>query len=340
VCNLGHAELFHNFVCGARAKGLDLSKLLMFATDKETYQLSKQLGIAAFYDETIFADMPTTAANAYGDKVFAKMMMAKVYCVHLVNQLGYNVLFQDVDVVWYRNPLPYFEQKEITEEWDMMFQDDGARGTSRYAPYSPNTGRPRTNGNKHSISIEHHFLLVAGVPCYSEASHSFILSRSSSVCAGFYYVKYNDKTRFFFTQLLRMGDVVAQTKSHQATLTAVLNEHASWKGLRVKVWKRGLDNQFPGGFEYHRQKPVMKALLSGNSTADPYIFHMSWTTNKDNKKKFLEQMGQWYKKEGCNTDGFDCCLAEPNVICHYRDKPSIIPCRESNPIDKNGKSFW
>lgn len=152
VCNLGQSELFLNFVCGARAKGLDLSNLLMFATDKETYQLSQELGIAAFYDETIFADMPTTAANHYGDRVFARMMMAKVYCVHLVNQLGYNVLFQDVDVVWYRNPLPYFEQKGITEEWDMMFQDDGAR-SDRYAPYSPNTGRLRTNGNKYTAYL-------------------------------------------------------------------------------------------------------------------------------------------------------------------------------------------
>jgi hypothetical protein len=137
-----------------------------------------------------------------------------------------------------------------------------------------------------------------------------------------------------------MGDVVAQTKSHQAALTAVLNEHASWKGLRVKVWKRGTGNQFPGGFEYHRLHNEMRALLQGNSTADPYIFHMSWTTNKDNKKKFLEQMGQWYKKEGCDTKGFDCCLAKPNVICHYRDKPSSIPCRDSPPIDKGRKSFW
>jgi hypothetical protein len=140
VCNLGQAELFHNFVCGARAKGLDLSKLLMFATDKETYALAQKLGIAAYYDEKIFANMPTSAANNYGDRIFAKMMMAKVYCVHLVNQLGYNVLFQDVDVVWYRNPLTYFEQPGITDEWDMMFQDDGAR-SDRFAPYSPNTGR-------------------------------------------------------------------------------------------------------------------------------------------------------------------------------------------------------
>jgi hypothetical protein len=139
-----------------------------------------------------------------------------------------------------------------------------------------------------------------------------------------------------------MGDVVDQTKSHQATLTAVLNEHASWKGLRVKVWKKGQGNQFPGGFEYHapKLKNDMKILLQGNSTVDPYIFHMCWTENKHNKKKFFQQMGLWYKKEGCQTDGEDCCLAKPNIICHYRDKPSIIPCRDSNPLHPGKKSFW
>jgi hypothetical protein len=36
----------------------------------------------------------------------------------------------------------------------------------------------------------------------------------------------------------------------------------------------------------------------------------------------------------------DCCSVKPVVKCHYRDKPSIIPCTDSPPIDKDGKSFW
>lgn len=139
VCNLGQSELLHNFVCNARAKGLDLSQLFLFATDEKTHQLAQSLGIASFHDESVFMDMPEQAAGGYGDRIFAKMMMAKVYCVHLVLQCGYNVLFQDVDVIWYRNPLPYLEGPDLAE-WDLMFQDDGAR-SNRYAPYSPNTGR-------------------------------------------------------------------------------------------------------------------------------------------------------------------------------------------------------
>lgn len=141
VCNYGQVELFHNFVCTAKARGIEDfgQNMIMFATDEATYELCQKLGIPAFYDANIFGDLPEQAARGYGDRTFSKMMMAKVYCVQLVLSLGYNVLFQDVDVVWYKNPLKYFEDPDV-QEWDMMFQDDGARSI-RYAPYSPNTGK-------------------------------------------------------------------------------------------------------------------------------------------------------------------------------------------------------
>jgi hypothetical protein len=138
VCNYGQVELFHNYLCNAKAKGLDYSHIFLFATDEKTYQLCQDLGIPAYYNQAIFGDMPEAAARGYGDRIFSKMMMAKVYCVHLVLSCGYNVLYQDVDVVWYQNPLPYLESPSLSE-WDLMFQDDGARSV-RYAPYSPNTG--------------------------------------------------------------------------------------------------------------------------------------------------------------------------------------------------------
>ena len=51
-----------------------------------------------------------------------------------------------------------------------------------------------------------------------------------------------------------MGDTVARYGSHQAALTAAINENVSWIGLKVKVWRWGQNNQFLGGVEYHRNK--------------------------------------------------------------------------------------
>lgn len=85
------------------------------------------------------------------------MMLAKVVSVQLVNVLGYDLLFSDVDVshrlfrrsphdvsfqidslllvmqiVWFKNPLEYFQGPiSPVKDHDVIFQDDGSR-TLRY----------------------------------------------------------------------------------------------------------------------------------------------------------------------------------------------------------------
>mmetsp|Transcript_28209 Transcript_28209/g.76462 ORF Transcript_28209/g.76462 Transcript_28209/m.76462 type:complete len:98 (+) Transcript_28209:1-294(+) len=89
---------------------------------------------------------------------------------------------------------------------------------------------------------------------------------------------------------------------------------------------------------------------------EPFIFHMSWTNNKDEKVKYMQQMGQWYLQDSCRNKSEleipdtvakgtadaskQCCSATPLITCHYRDKPSIISCLDSPPIDEGAKSFW
>ena len=51
---------------------------------------------------------------------------------------GHDVLFQDADVIWLRDPLAYFAE-EADPAVDTFWMDDGAR-TSRYAPYFANSG--------------------------------------------------------------------------------------------------------------------------------------------------------------------------------------------------------
>jgi hypothetical protein len=106
------------------------------------------------------------------------MMLAKLYCVHLINRLENNLPFQDVDIVWYKHPLDFFSSPK-TGDFDMYFQDDGA--TTRYEPYSANTG--------------------------------------------FYYIRYNKQTEYFLSCLIRLGDIVTQSSSHQQALYMVLNEY-------------------------------------------------------------------------------------------------------------------
>lgn len=57
ICNHGQSELFINFVCSARSRNLDTSRILLFATDIETKELAEALGIATFYDEKVCASV-------------------------------------------------------------------------------------------------------------------------------------------------------------------------------------------------------------------------------------------------------------------------------------------
>jgi hypothetical protein len=238
------------------------------------------------------------------------MMMAKVICVQLINHLGYDLLFQDVDIVWYKNPLEYFHDKNNDiYDFDIYFQDDGSRSI-RFAPSSANSG--------------------------------------------FYYVRNNRRTRYMFTSLLYSGDLVLQSHSHQQALIQVMTEHASQFGLRAKVLDRDMET-FPCGWHYHRRRSLMKKIVKGEVV--PEIFHMSFTDNKDNKMRYFQQMGKWHVNENCvakksaDISGLidsdevapliePCCLLEPEIICHYSDKPSIIPCMDSPPIDEGQPSFW
>jgi len=239
-------------------------------------------------------------------------MLAKVYCVHMINALGYDLLFQDVDIVWFRDPVEYFlDENSPHKDFHIYFQQDGSP-SRRYAPYSPNTG--------------------------------------------FYFVRHNQKTEYLFHSLLMQGNLIVGSGSHQSALNIVLQEHASWRGLKIKVLPTDTE-MFPGGFHYHRRKEFMKDMIAGK--VQPYMFHMSWTTNKENKRMFLEQMGEWFVKDQCIGSTASkilnetsvavsreaaianaCCISKPQVKCHYRDKPSRIPCKDSPPIDKDKQSWW
>lgn len=223
--------------------------------------------------------------------------------MQLVNSLEYNVLFQDLDVVWYQNPLPFFEDKQSPlAKFDIIFQDDGARSV-RFAPFAANSG--------------------------------------------FYYVKFTRKTRYLFVALLYNADLIAASGSHQQALIQLITEHSSLYGLRVKTIS---DPVLLSGYHYHRDPIVMREVVKGTLNPPPLIMHMCWTHSKENKVIFMQQMGMWYVDDQCQGDALkavfgetvlqQCCTAEPRIICHYKDKPSIINCKTSPAMDPHGKSFW
>mmetsp|Transcript_49346 Transcript_49346/g.111991 ORF Transcript_49346/g.111991 Transcript_49346/m.111991 type:complete len:189 (-) Transcript_49346:97-663(-) len=166
--------------------------------------------------------------------------------------------------------------------------------------------------------------------------------------SGFYFLRQNPRTRYFMTSLLYNGDLILEWRSHQSALDQALADSASKFGLKVKTLRYA---DFPSGREYHHRKPYMQQWIAGE--AAPYAFHMCWTKNKEDKVKYLKQLGAWFIDRACDAQAIrspalhakgglvqSCCSKEPIADCFFRDKPSKGPCSSSPNKDRGQPDWW
>ena len=323
LSNKGHVDLLVNFVCAWRSVSslsktdVSLDHILVFAIDRGTASVASKLGLNVFYYPDWLGMEEAETAAFYGTHSYAILMLAKIYCAHMMSVLGHDFIFHDVDIV----PLqpdylaPLLARKD--EGYDMYFQYD-----------FPGTG------SVDQMQPEYRPLFVN---------------------SGLYFVRANVKTRHFFDAFVRQADLVLRSTSHQVVMTTLIGEHTSSHGLRIKVLREEAD-LLPGGFHFHHRKSFMQQLLNGSMATDvrgqgesdskmPYLFHMNYNENKETKKKFNQQIGSWYISDSC-SDGFypsisleQCCVVEPEPKCFFRDKPSKRSCMDS-PFLEGNESFW
>ena len=174
---------------------------------------------------------------------FSRTHSNQVTSVYIANYAGFNVLFQDTDLVWFKNPIPFFDSHPV----DSSFMDDGAR-SPRFAPYFSNSG--------------------------------------------FYFLKYNSKTRYLMHRMMLSVFEISYTHSHQGTLTKYMIEAHDLVKLQISALSQ-LD--FPSGKMFHHNKTYMKQLHLG--LVDPYVFHMCWTANSKDKIKNFLSINKWYVRD-------------------------------------------
>lgn len=139
---------------------------------------------------------------------------------------------------------------------------------------------------------------------------------------GFYYVRHNARTEYFFSVFIRMGDLVLNDKSHQVALTVLAKEHMSLRGLRVKVLDQDND-LFLSGYHYHADPRLLQKGQQGSH--NPYLFHANWMEGSM-KRPVLQSTQNWFVRDDVdecfatslhhNTTGSrnfyeSCCSAEP-----------------------------
>lgn len=150
-----------NFFCDLHKRGLPTPRHVVFtATEKLRDELQK-LGITAFWNEHLGSFNPKAEA-VYGTIGFGRLTYMKQFSTYLALLLGWDVLFQDADVTWPKDPFPallagrdkyvemtYTEVDLCTHphlsgfheyvRYHAQFMDDGAR-TFRFAPFFANSG--------------------------------------------------------------------------------------------------------------------------------------------------------------------------------------------------------
>lgn len=220
VVNEGEIDLFMNFACSCQQHKISLANVIVFAASPEIVPLIESTGAIGLY-HVGYASVSKKASNDYLDRVFVDMMWYKAFCVHLIASRGINLLFQDADLVWFRDPFPYFkEYREKVKDRsamsgsfpDAFFSDDGQRSL-RYSPFFANSG--------------------------------------------FYYMIGGPKSAYMAWSIMTAFDAVQVLGSHQNVFTYKMVEGLGLNHRHAVI----LDlKEFPNGIMYHHDKSYMRQL--------------------------------------------------------------------------------
>ena len=235
-----------------------------------------------------------------GDQTFASMMFAKVLCVLYVSLSGYDVLYQDVDIVYYRDPLDFFrEYGSGSENYDIIFQHDGS-SQPRYAPYSSNSGFFYARSNKKVqyllTSLLYHGDLIRKTRSHQQVLNQLLLEHSSQ-----FGLKVKVLDRHNYNQFPGGWHFNFDHSTMHRIISGELQPYifhmffTDGKETKVKFLK-----QFG---EWYVQDECRDRLLGGVASEK-------------------------------------CCSVKPLITCYFKDKPSVIPCNDSPAHEQNGDSFW
>ncbi|KAJ8773657.1 hypothetical protein K2173_005903 [Erythroxylum novogranatense] len=103
VAGYSYKDMLMNWVC--RLRRLLITNFLICALDHETYQFSILQGLSVFHDLSVPSNISYNDCH-FGTKCFQRVTKTKSRMVLKILKMGYNVLLSDVDVYWFRNPLP------------------------------------------------------------------------------------------------------------------------------------------------------------------------------------------------------------------------------------------
>ncbi len=124
--NDGYQSMFENWVASCDRHGVDCrATTILFAIDADADRRARDRGFATFYDGVSYGDLPRERSTAFGDERGVRTRFIKLAMVQDMLELGHDILLQDIDMVWLRDPLPGLVAAAERDGLDFQFMDDG-----------------------------------------------------------------------------------------------------------------------------------------------------------------------------------------------------------------------
>lgn len=96
--------------------------------------------------------------------------------------------------------------------------------------------------------------------------------------SGFYFVRQTEKSGYLMERMLKTIAEIAETHSHQSTLTKYFSEVIDFTDIHFHL----LENKdYPSGYQFHHEKDYIQQLLDFKVL--PKVFHMCWTESRNDK---------------------------------------------------------
>lgn len=147
--NWGYRRLVENWAASCHRHGINCrAHTLLFPMDAGADAFARDLGFRTFFDGVSYGELPTQPHEAFGDLNFRKCLFAKLATTQDMLEIGLDVLRQDVDLVWLRDPRAYLARRMDREGLDFLFMHDGPNPL--YEPLHYNSGFVWIRNNAYS----------------------------------------------------------------------------------------------------------------------------------------------------------------------------------------------
>ncbi|XP_038974320.1 uncharacterized protein At4g15970-like [Phoenix dactylifera] len=126
-------DLFlESFHIGEQTEQL-LNHLVIIAMDPKAFERCKSVHAHCYFLTTEAVDF--TAEKRHSSQDYLRMKWRRLEFLRVILELGYNFLFTDMDVMWFRNPFSHFSSNA-----DITFSTDGFNGNPSDVNNWPNNG--------------------------------------------------------------------------------------------------------------------------------------------------------------------------------------------------------